>query len=144
VLAGATYPVTQLDGDRIVTRDQAALPALNERLRDDYIADCQRGVDRWNQVIRKHGVDFELRLPHRGFHRAIGGFAEARVSPDGRVVSQAEWDARHGAWLPTEVDQAFIESLMVPVVERGKFASWIAPPARGINGNPVDFEYVRG
>jgi benzoyl-CoA 2,3-dioxygenase component B len=144
VLAGATYPVTQLDGDRIVTRDQAALPALNERLRDDYIADCQRGVDRWNQVIRKHGVDFELRLPHRGFHRAIGGFAEARVSPDGQVVSQAEWDARHGAWLPTEVDQAFIESLMVPVVERGKFASWIAPPARGINGNPVDFEYVRG
>jgi benzoyl-CoA 2,3-dioxygenase component B len=144
VLAGATYPVTQLDGDRIVTRDEAALPSLNERLRDDYIADCQRGVDRWNQVIRKHGVDFELRLPHRGFHRAIGGFAEARVSPDGRVVSQAEWDARHPAWLPSETDQAFIESLMVPVVERGKFASWIAPPARGINGNPVDFEYVRG
>jgi benzoyl-CoA 2,3-dioxygenase component B len=144
VLAGATYPVTQLDGDRIVTRDEAALPALNERLRDDYIVDCQRGVDRWNQIIRKHGVDFELRLPHRGFHRAIGGFAEARVSPDGRVVSQAAWDARRPSWLPSESDQAFIESLMVPVVERGKFASWIAPPARGINGNPVDFEYVRG
>jgi benzoyl-CoA 2,3-dioxygenase component B len=47
-------------------------------------------------------------------------------------------------WLPTEADQAFIESLMVPVVERGKFASWIAPPARGINGQPIDFEYVRG
>jgi benzoyl-CoA 2,3-dioxygenase component B len=144
VLAGATYPVTQLDGERVVTRDEPALPALNERLRDDYIADCQRGVDRWNQVIRKHGVEFELRLPHRGFHRAIGGFAEARVSPDGRVISQAEWDARHGEWLPTESDKAFVQSLMVPVVERGKFASWIAPPARGINGQPVDFEYVRG
>jgi benzoyl-CoA 2,3-epoxidase subunit B len=144
VLVNATYPVTQLDGDRIVAREEAALPALNERLRDDYIADCQRGVDRWNQIIRKHGVDFELRLPHRGFHRAIGGFAEARVSPDGQVVSQAEWDARRPVWLPTEADQAFIESLMVPVVERGKFASWIAPPARGINGQPIDFEYVRG
>jgi benzoyl-CoA 2,3-dioxygenase component B len=143
VLASATYPVNQLDGDRIVTRDEAALPALNERLRDDYIADCQRGVDRWNQVIRRHGIEFELRLPHRGFHRAIGGFAEARVSPDGQVVGQAEWDARHASWLPSASDQAFIESLMVPVVERGKFASWIAPPARGINGNPVDFEYVR-
>jgi benzoyl-CoA 2,3-epoxidase subunit B len=144
VLAGATYPVTRLDGDRVVTRDEAALPALNERLRDDYVADCQRGVDRWNQTIRKHGIDFELRLPHRGFHRAIGLFSEARVSPDGRVVSQADWDAWRGEWLPTESDKAFVQSLMVPVVERGKFASWIAPPARGINGQAVDFEYVRG
>jgi len=24
-----------------------------------------------------------------------------------------------------------------------KFASWIAPPARGINNQPADFEYVR-
>jgi benzoyl-CoA 2,3-epoxidase subunit B len=144
VLATATYPVTQLVSDRIVTREEAALPALNERLRDDYIADCLRGVDRWNQIIRKQGIDFELRLPHRGFHRDIGGFAEARVAPDGQVVSQAEWDAQRAAWLPTEADQQFIESLMVPVIEPGKFASWIAPPARGINGHPVDFDYVRG
>jgi len=142
-LAEATYPVTQVDGARIVTRDEPALPALNERLRDDYIADCQRGVDRWNQVIRKHGIDASLRLPHRGFHRAIGTFAETRVSPDGAIVTQAEWDDRRVEWLPSDTDQAFVESLMVPVVERGKFASWIAPPARGINGNPVDFEYVR-
>ena len=73
------------------------MPALNERLRDDYIADCQRGVDRWNQIIRKHGIDAELRLPHRGFHRAIGTFAEARVSPGWRVVSQQEWEARRPA-----------------------------------------------
>jgi benzoyl-CoA 2,3-dioxygenase component B len=32
---------------------------------------------------------------------------------------------------------------MHPVSERGTFATWIAPPARGINGQPVDFEYVR-
>jgi benzoyl-CoA 2,3-epoxidase subunit B len=142
-LAGATYPVTQVDGERIVTREEPALPALNERLRDDYIADCQRGVDRWNQVIRKHGIDASLRLPHRGFHRAIGTFAATRVSPAGAVLSQEEWEARRAEWLPTASDQTFVESLMVPVVERGKFASWIAPPARGINGNPVDFEYVR-
>jgi benzoyl-CoA 2,3-dioxygenase component B len=142
-LAEATYPVTQIDGDRIVTREEPALPALNERLRDDYIADCQRGVDRWNQIIRKHGIDAELRLPDRGFHRAIGTFAETRVSPDGKVVSQQEWDTGRPEWLPTEADQAFVESLMVPVVERGKVANWIAPPARGINGHPVDFEYVR-
>ena len=142
-LQDATYPVTILDGDRIITREEPALPSLNERLRDDYIADCQRGVDRWNRIIRAQGIDAVLRLPHRGFHRAIGGFAEARVSPDGRVVRQAEWDARHADWLPTEAERAFVIGLMQPVTGRGQFAGWIAPPARGINGQPVDFEYVR-
>jgi benzoyl-CoA 2,3-dioxygenase component B len=142
-LKQATYRVSAVRGDRIEEREEPALTALNERLRDDYIADCQRGVDRWNRILAGHGVDVELKLPHRGFHRAIGTFAEVKVSPDGRVLSEAEWDARRAEWLPTEGDEAFVESLMQPVVERGKFAGWIAPPARGINGQPVDFEYVR-
>ena len=29
------------------------------------------------------------------------------------------------------------------VVEPGKIASWIGPPTRGINGQPLDYEYVR-
>jgi benzoyl-CoA 2,3-dioxygenase component B len=143
VLQQATYPVTVLEGDRIVTREMPALVALNERLRDDYIADCQRGVDRWNGIIKKHGIDVELRLPHKGFRRAIGSFAEARISPDGRVVTEAEWNARKDEWLPTERDQAYVASLMVPVLEPGRFAGWIAPPPRGINGQPLDFTYVR-
>jgi benzoyl-CoA 2,3-dioxygenase component B len=142
-LAGATYPVTGHGGDRILTREEPALPSLNERLRDDYIADCERGVRRWNQVIQKHGIDAELKLPHRGFHRAIGAFADVSVTPDGRIVSQADWEARKGQWLPTPDDVAYVASLMQPVVERGTFASWIAPPARGINSQAVDFEYVR-
>ena len=100
-------------------------------------------MDRWNEIIKKHGIDFKLTLPHRAFHRAIGAFAEVRVSPDGRVVSQAEWDARHRDWLPTEEDEAYVGSLMQPVTEPGKFAGWIAPPARGINGQAEEFEYVR-
>jgi benzoyl-CoA 2,3-dioxygenase component B len=143
LLKDATYPVPAIAGDRVGTREESALTALNERLREDYIADCQRGVDRWNRVIREHGIDMVLKLPHRGFHRAIGVFADYRISPDGRVITQAEWDAKKTEWLPTEADGAYVASLMTPVVERGKFASWIAPPARGINGQPVDFEYVR-
>lgn len=142
-LREATYPVSQLERDRVVVREEPALTALNERLRDDYVADCQRGVDRWNRVIREHGIEIELRLPHRGFHRAIGAFGEVKIAPDGRIVSQAEWDARRGDWLPTEADGAYVASLMQPVTEPGKFAGWIAPPARGINGQPIDFEYVR-
>jgi benzoyl-CoA 2,3-epoxidase subunit B len=142
-LTNATYPVSQLDRDRVVVREEPALTSLNERLRDDYVADCQRGVDRWNRVIREHDIDVELRLPHRGFHRAIGGFGEVRVSPEGRVISQAEWDAHHDEWLPTDADRAFLASLMHPVTAPGRFANWIAPPPRGINGQPIDFEYVR-
>jgi benzoyl-CoA 2,3-dioxygenase component B len=143
MLQAATYPVTVLEGDRIVVKEMPALVALNERLRDDYIADCQRGVDRWNAIIKKHGIDAELRLPHKAFHRAIGSFAEAKISPDGRVITEAEWNARKDAWLPTERDQAYVASLMVPVIEPGRFAGWIAPPPRGINGQPLDFQYVR-
>jgi benzoyl-CoA 2,3-dioxygenase component B len=143
LLKAATYPVATLAGDRLVAREEAALTSLNERLRDDYVADCARGVARWNQVIQKAGVDAELTLPHRAFHRAIGAFAEVKVTPDGRVVSEAEWNAHRDEWLPTADDRAYVASLMKPVTERGKFANWIAPPARGVNGQPADFEYVR-
>ncbi len=34
-------------------------------------------------------------------------------------------------------------SLMQGVHEQGKMAAWIAPPDRGINNNPVDYEYVK-
>ncbi|HVQ77898.1 MAG TPA: benzoyl-CoA 2,3-epoxidase subunit BoxB [Candidatus Binatia bacterium] len=142
-LKDATYPVAQLAADRVVVREEPALVSLNERLRDDYVADCQRGVERWNRVIREHGIDFELALPHRGFHRAIGSFAEVTMSPDGRILSQAEWDSHRSDWLPTDADSAYVASLMQPVTEPGRFAGWIAPPARGINGQPIDFEYVR-
>ena len=121
-----------------------ALTALNERLRDDYVADCQRGVLRWNAVIKQPGIDVELKLPHRGFHRAIGNFAELRVSPDGRIVSEAEWDAREPRVAADRRGPRLRHLLMRPaVIEPGKFANWIAPPARGINGQPVEFEYVR-
>src|SRR3546814_11116501 len=95
------YKVIEADGDTFREKEEAALIALNERLRDDYVADCARGVMRWNQIIKRHGIDFELKLPHRAFHRQIGQFAEMRVDPKGRIISQAEWDAKHHDWQPT-------------------------------------------
>ncbi|WP_341895146.1 benzoyl-CoA 2,3-epoxidase subunit BoxB [Ferrovibrio terrae] len=142
-LTDASYKVLEVHGDGFRETEASALTALNERLRDDYVADCARGVMRWNQVIKRHGIDFELKLPHRAFHRQIGQFAELRVDPQGRVISQADWDSRHHDWLPTEDDRLFVISLMKPVTEIGKYAAWIAPPARGINNQPIDFEYVR-
>ena len=142
-LQDATYPVTEQDGETMTVREQPALQSLNERLRDDYIVDCQRGLDRWNRIIKEHGIDFEFRLPHRAFHRKIGTFADVRVSPEGRLLTEAEWGPKKRQWLPTPEDEAYVQSLMQPVTERGKFATWIAPPARGVNSQAVDFDYVR-
>jgi benzoyl-CoA 2,3-epoxidase subunit B len=58
------------------------------------------------------------------------------------VLSHAEWTARASAWLPTDADKALVASLMRPVYEHGKIASWLAPPRNGINGKPFDYEYV--
>ena len=142
-LNDALYSVIRREGDDLVAREESALNAINERLRDDYVKDCDRGVQRWNKILRDHGIDFELRLPHRAFHRQIGAFADLHVTQEGRIVSEAEWNAGREAWLPTPADEAFVASLMHGVTEPGKFAGWLAPPARGINGQPVDFDYVR-
>jgi benzoyl-CoA 2,3-epoxidase subunit B len=142
-LRGQTYKVLAVEGGKLIEREVPMLNALNEVLRDDYIKDSVAGVERWNKVIDKAGIPFKLTVPHKAFHRNIGALAGAKVSPDGRVLSDAEWNAKAGDWLPTAEDRAFVQSLMGRVVEPGKFANWIAPPVMGINRQPVDFEYVR-
>jgi benzoyl-CoA 2,3-dioxygenase component B len=142
-LVDATWPVYLPKEGRIVREEQPALLAINERLRDDYIADCQRGLDRWNRAIAKHGIDFTLTLPHRGFHRRIGIFDGLHVSPTGETLSAEAWARQWRDWLPTDADHAFVASLMRPVTDPGKMAGWIAPPARGIHGKPLDYAYVK-
>jgi len=138
-----TYPVQEIADGRIVTRDAPMLNALNEVLRDDYIRDSVGGIGRWNKVIEKAGIPFRLTVPHKAFNRKIGAFAHARVTPDGRLIGADEWATHESSWLPTAEDRAFVASLMGRVMERGKFAHWIAPPAMGVNRQPVDFDYVR-
>ncbi|MCY1242834.1 Benzoyl-CoA oxygenase component B [compost metagenome] len=143
VLKGQTYRILQAQNGQLTEKEVPMLNALNEVLRDDYIKDSMGGVERWNKVIEKAGIPFRLKVPHKAFHRNIGALAGVKVSPDGRVVSDAEWRDFRDQWLPTEGDRAFVASLMGRVVEPGKFANWIAPPVMGINRQPVDFEYVR-
>ncbi len=142
-LHGQTYRILQIDGDRVGEKEVPMLNALNEVLRDDYIKDAVSGIERWNKVLEKAGIPTRLKAPHKAFNRRIGALAGTRVSPDGRVVSDHEWNRNVEQWLPTDTDRAFVASLMGRVAEPGKFAGWIAPPTIGINRKPVDFEYVR-
>lgn len=142
-LSDATWPVHSVIDGVVVVENQPALLAVNERLRDDYIADSQRGVDRWNRVIQQYGIDYALTLPHRGFNRRIGNFAGFRVSIDGNIISDDQWVRQWSDWLPSEEDHDFVNSLMKRVVAAGLMASWIAPPARGVDNKASDFEYVK-
>jgi benzoyl-CoA 2,3-epoxidase subunit B len=142
-LTESTHRVLRPRAGAIIESEEPALTALNESLRDAYIADCWRALVRWNKNIEDSGIDFRLTLPHRGFRRAIGEFKGVYVTPEGLPVSETEWRAHEGQWLPTPAEREFIGSLMTPVLQPGKFASWIAPPPRGINHQPIEMDYVR-
>jgi benzoyl-CoA 2,3-dioxygenase component B len=143
VALDGSYDMELLDGGEITTRQVALRNAMNEVLRDAYVDDNQRGVDRWNRTIRECEVDFELRLPHRRFNRKMGVHAGHHFDVDGNPVTEEEFNRRRDEWLPNEDDKAHVKNLMQPVLEPGKMAHWLAAPARGINGQPLEFEYIR-
>ena len=111
-LTNDIYPVLKIVDGEIKRVDEPALTALNMRLRDDYTADCAKGVERWNKTIEKTGVNFRLELPHVAFHRQIGEFKNIQASPAGELLDDATWAKRKDQWLPSKDDGAFIEALM--------------------------------
>ena len=138
-----TYDVKMVTEDQIVTEQMPALNAINMRLRDDYVKDASGGLTRWNKIMKRKNVDFEFWLPHEGFNRNIGVFANVSVDPQGNIISPDSWEAQMAEWLPTKADGEFIQSLMKPCYDPGRYASWIAPPKVGINNQAGDFEYVK-
>jgi benzoyl-CoA oxygenase B subunit len=73
-LLDSTYPVLRCVDGVVVQEAVPALSALNMRLRDDYVVDCNAGVGRWNKAIEKAGSSFQLTLPNVAFNRKIGEF----------------------------------------------------------------------
>ena len=73
----------------------------------------------------------------------MGLYQEMPFDPAGELLSREAWGRRRSGWLPTADDLAYVKSLMIPCHESSKIASWIAPPAKGINDKPFDYEYVK-
>jgi benzoyl-CoA 2,3-dioxygenase component B len=135
----ATYELETPQGKEAVSLRNA----MNEVLRNSYIKDCEIGVKRWNIQIQRAGFDLRLALPSSRFRRAIGVWATVPTDPQGHPISREEYDRLLPGWVPSEDDRSFVRSLMQRVVEPGKIAGWLAPPDRGINNLPVEYEYVR-
>lgn len=138
-----TYPVLRLIDGKVVISDEPALSAINMRLRDDYVKDATGGVNRWNNILKKEGVEFQITLPHVAFHRHQGEFSTIHADPEGNLLSAEEWEKRKDDWVPSQADGDFIDSLMKPQWDAGKYAGWISPPRVGIDNKPGDFEYVK-
>lgn len=138
-----TYRIPILDDGKMGEREVPLRNAMNEVMRDAYIDDNQRGVDRWNRMIREAGIDYTMKLPTRRFNRHMGIYAGFHFDPEGLPIDAATWERRKHEWLPNDADRAYIQQLMHPVLEPGKMANWIGAPDRGVKGQPIDFEYIR-
>jgi benzoyl-CoA 2,3-dioxygenase component B len=142
VLLEGVATVELLEEGEIVQQSVAPRLAVNLEVRNAYVEDCQAAIDKWNRIAADVGVEF--RLPSQRFNREVGTFAGRFFDPDGMRLDEAEFRRREREFLPSVDDREYVRSLMAhPVTAPGQFANWIAPPARGINAQPVDFEYVR-
>jgi benzoyl-CoA 2,3-dioxygenase component B len=143
VLTNDSFTLLVVEGGRLVRREIPLRNALNEVLRGEYVADCERALNRWNGYLSEAGVNERLALPSTRFHRHVGEYAGHHFDPEGNLVAAEEFESHRAEWLPRPDDREYLQSIMRPVTEPGRIANWIAPPATGIKGKPFEFEYVR-
>ncbi len=143
IAAEQTFTMTVVEDGKLSSREVALRNALNEVLRGEYVKDCEKGLARWNKTLGEAGIGERIFLPNTRFHRHVGEYAGHHFDIEGNPITAEEFDQLKAQWLPTVEDREYIRSLMHPVVEPGKIANWIAPPAAGVKGKPFEFEYVR-
>jgi len=131
------------EGGGIGNEEVPTRRAMNRILQDKYVDDCYRALRKWNGIIKKAGVDFELTLPSPRFNRNMGPFAGLTYKTNGELVTGISRDELANKYSPTDDDREYLKSIMQQVREPGKFANWIAPPKTGINRQPVECEYIR-
>jgi benzoyl-CoA 2,3-dioxygenase component B len=140
----STFALATPGGDGSVKNEDVPMRnAMNEVLRVSYIRDCELGLKRWNRQLERSGIAFRLSLPSSRFNRAIGVWSGASSDLGGNIIASEAFGRRRDEWLPSAGDRAFVTSLMQRVVDPERMAGWIAPPERGINNLPIDYQYVR-
>ena len=138
-----TYRLPVVENGKVVEKDVPLRNAMNEVLRDSYVRDCERALGKWNRLLEEEGSPTRLTLPSRRFHRHQGIYADHHFDPEGNLISAEQWEANKDRWILVPEDNAYLLSIMKPCYEPGKFANWIAPPRKGIEGRPIEFEYVK-
>ena len=147
VLAANMYVLDMMDDSGRIIREE--VPMRNALERGVARLVCRRLPGR-----RRSLEQARARSPrHVGAHRP----AVAAVQPQGRrLCRQAFRSVRQSADAPRSgsarstsgcrrrpTRRTCTASRSTPVYKPGQFANYIAPPQRGINRQPIDFEYVR-
>ncbi|MCA9696560.1 MAG: hypothetical protein KC431_03460 [Myxococcales bacterium] len=127
------YQLPVVENGRLTTREVPMRNAMNEVLRDEYIKDCERALRKWNAILEEEGSERRLTLPSRRFHRHQGLYADFCFDPEGNLIDRATFEAKADQWLLGPEDKRYLDSIMKPVREPGKFANWIA---RSPTGSP--------
>jgi benzoyl-CoA 2,3-dioxygenase component B len=135
--------VDRVQDGRLLAARMPMRKAINEVARDTYLREIDGVIDRWNRMLAKMGIKFAFARPSKFFNRRIGVYKGFHFTPEGRPIDRAGFEAGLAEWLPSAAEKAHVRALMRPVYAPGKIAGWIAPPARGIDGKPVAWEYVR-
>ncbi len=135
--------IDAVEGDALVAKELPTRKVINEASRSVYLNEISIVVHRWNRMLGKMGIDFRFHVPDKRFNRRIGVYKDFHFTPTGAAVDAAAFRQGLAEWLPSQAEKDHVMCLMQPVYEPGKIAGWIAPPARGIDGKPVAYEYVR-
>jgi benzoyl-CoA 2,3-dioxygenase component B len=143
VALDASWKLPVLEGGKLIEQDVPMRNAMNEVLRQAYVADTERVLKQWNRALEEAGTDFRVTLPSTRFFRRQGLYAEHAYDPAGNPITREAYAAGVADWLPSDADRAYVASLMHGVYEPGKVANWIAAPTRGIGGQEPAFEYVK-
>ncbi len=142
VALDATYDLEIPEDGHVKPEKVSMRNAMNEVTRMAYVRDCEIGLKRWNIQMKRAGHEIQLTLPSPRFRRSIGAWAGLPVDPQGRLIDREAYERALPGWIPGAADRAFVKGLMQKVTQPGRMAGWIAPPERGINNLPVDYEYV--
>jgi benzoyl-CoA 2,3-epoxidase subunit B len=139
-----SYTLNVPQGGQLAEKEISLRRAMNEVLRDAYVSDCEKVVRSWNRTLEKIGSDERISLPSRRFNRAQGIYAGLYFNLEGDMITEEAFKAQSAQWLPSSEDRVYVKSIQDRAyIEPGEFAPWISPPARGVNHQPNDFEYVR-
>ncbi|MEE8394861.1 MAG: benzoyl-CoA 2,3-epoxidase subunit BoxB, partial [bacterium] len=143
VALDSAYTMEVFERGRATHRQIPLRRAMNACLLDSYMDDCRKGLKRWNDILAEHGIEERLSLPSTRFNRNIGVYAGQFFDLEGNPVDEETFRAGMKQWFPSQADYELVGRSMVPVNEPGKVANWIAPPAKGLAGKPLDFDYVQ-
>jgi benzoyl-CoA 2,3-dioxygenase component B len=125
----------ELENVHVDVRNGAALlrtavgpeSATNAIMRRQFIAEVQRIVERWNDILARYGLETRLSLPHERFARNFGPCRGLAIDVDGTAIEDGG-ESRIAGRLPSAAEITQVCGLMQQQIAPGQCAPWIAPP----------------